>query len=88
MLSAVINVGPLVSSSQTRGSLLEGNARSSSNLMLLDYVTISTLGNAADFGDSTTTGNHRGTAANAVRGVSNGWKWQILVLLMLYNLLR
>ena len=38
----------------------------------MSYVTISTLGNAADFGDSTIVAGHRAWGSNAIRGVSFG----------------
>ena len=38
----------------------------------LEYITISTLGNAADFGDSTITAAYRNACGNAVRGVIAG----------------
>tara|TARA_Y100000361_G_scaffold103584_1_gene93285 strand:- start:501 stop:1016 length:516 start_codon:yes stop_codon:yes gene_type:complete len=46
------------------------NVDNSSNIM--EFVTISTLGNSADFGDSTINAGHRGWGSNAIRGVGFG----------------
>ena len=35
----------------------------------IQYITISTLGNAADFGDATSTTENRGACSNSVRGI-------------------
>ena len=39
-------------------------------------MTISTLGNSADFGDSTYAGTHTAWGSNAIRGVSFGGELQ------------
>ena len=40
------------------------------NVNTIDYVTIATLGNATDFGDTTSTGNEqKGGCASSTRGV-------------------
>ena len=38
----------------------------------LEYITISTLGNASDFGDATIAASYRNAAGNAVRGIIAG----------------
>ena len=43
---------------------------------IMSYVTISTLGNSTNFGDSTFVGGHRAWGSNAIRGVSFGGELQ------------
>ena len=56
-----------------RGIFLSGTSSSipvSTNVNTIDYVTIATLGNATDFGDTTSTGNEqKGGCASSTRGV-------------------
>ncbi len=58
--------------STTRGICVNGSAPSTSNV--LDYVTIASEGNAADFGDSTnsTRDSSEGALGNNVRGIRGG----------------
>ena len=62
--------------SQTRGIVPGGwtNQPSGQNTTIIQYITTSTLGNAADFGDVSISESLRGHAAgcNAVRGVYGG----------------
>ncbi len=44
----------------------------SSNLSTIDYVTFSTEGNAADFGDTTSARYAMGCSSNTVRGINGG----------------
>ena len=56
-----------------RGIFLSGTSSSipvATNVNTIDYVTIATLGNATDFGDTTSTGNEqKGGCASSTRGV-------------------
>ena len=57
--------------SQTRGVHIGGSSGAQPSISAtntMNYVTLSTLGNAADFGDCATA-NNRGAASNAVRGI-------------------
>ena len=56
--------------SSTRGLLAGG--RTPTNLNIIDFITISTLGNAADFGDLTQARLNPGAGSNSVRGVFAG----------------
>jgi len=62
--------------SQTRGVVPGGwsNQPASGNISMIQYITTSTLGNSADFGDISISESLRGHAAasNAVRGVYGG----------------
>ena len=62
--------------SQTRGVVPGGwsNQPASGNISMIQYITTSTLGNAADFGDISISESLRGQAAgsNAVRGLYGG----------------
>ena len=51
-------------------------AVSGSSTNTISFVTISTLGNSADFGDSTYAGTHTAWGSNAIRGVSFGGELQ------------
>ena len=53
---------------QTRGCIVGGKYPISSNS--IEYITISTQGNGADFGDLTDIQSYRNACANAVRGLS------------------
>jgi len=55
------------SSSSTRGVIIAGYNNSNSALNTIEYVTISTTGNAIDFGDAQTTGQNLGAANNSTR---------------------
>ena len=62
---------PTGTASQTR--LVMGTGEGSpANFNSLEYITISTLGNASDFGDAVTTGSYRTACGNAVRGIIAG----------------
>ena len=56
-----------------RGIFLSGTSSSipvATNVNTIDYVTIATLGNATDFGDTTAVGNEqKGGCASSTRGV-------------------
>jgi hypothetical protein len=54
----------------TRGVI--GSGRSGGYVNTMDYVTIASTSNAADFGDSTIAVKGRGSAANGARGVFAG----------------
>ena len=56
-------------SSQTRGILAGGYISPGVNTDVIQYVTISTQGNAADFGDLQSAENRTGCCSNAVRGL-------------------
>ena len=56
--------------STTRGIWAGGDTPADTNI--IDYVTMSTLGNAADFGDLTYARNNVGGCSNVVRGVFAG----------------
>ena len=58
---------PTGSSSSTRGVIIAGYNNSNSALNTIEYVTISTTGNAIDFGDAQTTGQNLGAANNSTR---------------------
>ena len=62
-----ISMGPL--QSQTRGLFGGGYTPSVNNI---DMITMSTLGNSADFGDLSFTPGQCGGASNAVRGIFSG----------------
>ena len=62
-----ISMGPL--QSQTRGLFAGGYTPSVNNI---DMITMSTLGNSADFGDLLFTPGQTGGASNAVRGIFSG----------------
>ena len=74
MLQAVRHICGLQSS--TRGIVPGGwsNQPAPGNISMIQYITTSTLGNAADFGDISISESLRGQAAgsNAVRGVYGG----------------
>jgi len=55
--------------SPIRGVIAGGYASPGSNTDVIQYVTISTLGNAADFGDLLSAQQRTGCCSNAVRGV-------------------
>ena len=55
--------------SPTRGIIAGGQEPSTPNSDVIQYVTISTLGNASDFGDLIGGENRTGCCSNAVRGV-------------------
>ena len=48
----------------------DGASPSSNQLNVIDFVTISTTGNATDFGDLTAASSYRGTASSGTRGFS------------------
>ena len=58
---------PTGSSSSTRGVIIAGYNASNTALNTIEYVTISTTGNAIDFGDAQTTGQNLGAANNSTR---------------------
>ena len=62
--------------SSTRGVHLcgvTGTTPNHSNTNIIQYITISTLGNSADFGDAQSDTANRGTSSNSVRGLhANG----------------
>ena len=49
-----------------------GGAESYASVNKIDYITIATTGNAADFGDMTVTAELRGACSNGSRGVFGG----------------
>ena len=55
--------------SPTRGIVAGGYASPGSNTNVIQYVTISTLGDAADFGDLLAAESRTGCCSNAVRGL-------------------
>jgi len=58
--------------SSTRGIHLcgtTGTTPNTSSTNIIQYVTISTLGNSADFGDAQSTTPNRGSSSNSVRGI-------------------
>ena len=61
-------------SSPTRGVLFYGNDGGPAYNMVnnIDYITTSTLGNSADFGDKIQAQSHGGSFSNAIRGVTGG----------------
>ena len=61
-------------SSQTRGLIAAGYGHPSpgANLNTIDYIQMSTVGNAIDFGDNTRIGNSRAGLSDGVRGVWAG----------------
>ena len=64
---------PTGTASPTRLVMGTGEASPGSNAHnSLEYITISTLGNAADFGDTITTASYRTACGNAVRGIIAG----------------
>jgi len=59
-------------SSSTRGVHLcgtTGTTPNASGTNIIQYITISTLGNSADFGDAQSDTANRGTSSNSVRGI-------------------
>jgi hypothetical protein len=66
--------GPQGCSSSTRGIFAGGISNPSplTNTNVIDYITISTLGNAIDFGDLTITIRNCGACSNATRGLFGG----------------
>jgi len=56
--------------SSTRGLLAGG--RTPTNLNIIDFITISTLGNAADFGDLAQARHGLSAGSNSIRGVFGG----------------
>jgi len=66
--------GPQGCSSSTRGIFAGGISNPSplTNVNVIDYITISTLGNATDFGDLTITIRNCGACSNATRGIFAG----------------
>jgi len=61
-------------SSSTRGIIYGGiiGGPSPANTNLIDFFTISTLGNSANFGDATAAGNEYFGGGNSVRGIAAG----------------
>ena len=61
-------------SSPTRGILFWGNngGPSYDNVNNIEFITTSTLGNSADFGDKIQASTHGGSFSNAIRGVTGG----------------
>jgi len=58
--------------SSTRGIHLcgsTGTTPNTSSTNIIQYITISTLGNSADFGDAQSTTANRGSSSNSVRGI-------------------
>jgi hypothetical protein len=66
--------GPQALSSPTRGVFSGGISSPSplTNTNVIDYITISTLGNAQDFGDLVVTTRNCGACSNATRGLFGG----------------
>ena len=56
----------------TRGVFMNGYITGSDSTNVLDFVTISTLGNATDFGDTTVKKQYQGGAASRTRGYTIG----------------
>ena len=56
----------------TRGVAMGGDASSPNPDTIIDYITIATLGNAQDFGDATTAGQHSNGTSSSTRGVFMG----------------
>ena len=61
-------------SSPTRGILFWGNdgGPAYNYVNNIEYITTSTLGNSADFGDKIQASTHGGSFSNAIRGVTGG----------------
>ena len=61
-------------SSQTRGLIAAGYGHPSpgANQNVIDYIQMSTVGNAVDFGDNTRIGNSRAGLSDGIRGVWAG----------------
>jgi len=66
--------GPSAFSSSVRGVFTGGASPAASPAVtnVIDYVTISTTGNATDFGDLTQSRRYGGGCSNATRGLSGG----------------
>ena len=63
----------MVVSSPTRGIVAGGYGDHTLKNKTIEYVTISTLGNATDFGDLTMQGHYNGgNCSNAIRGLIAG----------------
>ena len=72
--------------SSTRGLLAGGRTPTSWHLNIIDFITISTLGNAADFGDLTSTKFGLAAGSNSIRGLFAGGKIQVnLILLTMFQ---
>ena len=68
------NLGDYTNSTDSLGGvrgLFAGRFNDTSNNATIDYVTISTQGDAADFGDMTAAGQPDG-AGNSIRGIFSG----------------
>ena len=61
-----------VDSTSARGVFIMGRTGPTSQSNVIDYITISTLGNAQDFGDSIIEGNYGAGASSSTRGLSAG----------------
>ena len=58
---------PTGGASSTRGVIIKGYNNSNTTRNIIESVTISTLGNATDFGDAQASGQNLGVASNSVR---------------------
>ena len=70
-LATTLGGGTNQCNSQTRAVHIGGSSGASPNISssnVMNYITMSTLGNAADFGDCGTA-NNRGSASNSIRAV-------------------
>ena len=61
-----------VPTSSQRGIFYAGDESPGSISNIIDYVQMSTTGNATDFGDATVARSDVATAANSVRGIAAG----------------
>ena len=71
-LSTTLGGGTNQCNSQTRAVHIGGSSGASPNISssnVMNYITMSTLGNAADFGDQAAESANRGSASNSVRAV-------------------
>ena len=59
-------------SSQTRGIFVAGGTSSTARVDDMDYITIASTGNAADFGDASQATANQGGAANTTKGIAAG----------------
>ena len=62
-------VRPEVLASSVRGLNFGGSPNNSNDTNRIDYITISTTGNATDFGDLTQAGRYQSGLSNSTRGV-------------------
>ena len=63
---SIANNGGSARVHQTRGIFFLGDNNGSTRVNAIEYVTISTTGNGADFGDLTTTARYSSGCSNAI----------------------